>query len=130
APAPTAAPSAGTEADAGAEPAGPPPIVEIGTPSFENGQVPKAEKALAKLSEGIARCVAEHGGLTARAGSMKIQFLVRARGRAEGVEVLSAKNVSREARDCVRLLVKNRSVGAPTADPVGVTVTLSLRASK
>ena len=129
--APSAAPVASSEPDAGAPPvaerAGPPPLVEIGSPAFENGQVPRVEKALTKASDAIGKCVGEHGGLTAAVGSMKVQFLVRARGRAEGVEVLSAKGVTAEAKECVRLLLKNRAIGAPSADPVGVTVTLTLR---
>jgi hypothetical protein len=118
--------AAAPPADA-APPVGPPPEVELGTPSFENGEVPKAEKFLTSNSEKIAKCIAEHGGLTAPTGKLKLQFLVRARGRAEGVEILDAKGVRDEAADCVRVLLKNRVVGPPTADPVGVTVTLTLR---
>jgi hypothetical protein len=106
------------------------PVVEVGAPKFENGQVPKAEKTLNGAADAIARCVADHGGLQGAAGSLKVQFLVRARGRAEGVEVLSAKGVSAEAAQCVRLLLKNKAVGAPSSDPVGVTVVLSLKAGK
>jgi hypothetical protein len=105
----------------------PPPSVEVGTPKFENGQVPKAEKFLHGLSNEIAKCVSQHGGLSGGTGSMKVQFLVRARGRAEGVEVLSAKGVAPEAQTCVRVLLKNRAIGAPSADPVGVTVTLTFK---
>jgi hypothetical protein len=107
--------------------AGPPPSVEVGNPKFENGDVPKAEKFMLGLSNDIAKCVAEHGGLQGSSGSMKVQFLVRARGRAEGVEVLSAKGVAPEAQTCVRVLIKNRAIGAPSADPVGVTVTLTFK---
>jgi hypothetical protein len=109
-------------------PPGPPPLVDVGTPKFENGDVPKVEKSLSGLVTDIAKCVAEHGGLSGATGSLKVQFLVRARGRAEGVEVLSAKGIGAEAASCVRVLLKNRSVGAPSADPVGVTVTLTLKA--
>src|SRR5206468_3792149 len=55
--------------------------------------------------------------------------LVRSRGRAEGVEVVTSKNVTAEAAACVRLALKNRAVGAPSADPVGVTVTFNLKAA-
>jgi hypothetical protein len=113
--------------------AGPPaalPTVEIGAPKFENGEVTKVEKSLGKASVDLARCVAEHGGLGAETGSLKVQFLVRFRGRAEGVEVLSAKGVSPEAAACVRQRLKNKAIGAPTADPVGVTVTVTFRSAK
>jgi hypothetical protein len=105
----------------------PTPLVAIGAPTFENGSVTKVEKSLGKASAEIAKCVAEHGGLSGEAGSLKIQFLVRSRGRAEGVEVLAAKNVSSEAAACVRVLIKNKAIGAPSADPVGVTVVISLK---
>lgn len=112
-----------------AAPLAPAPLVEAGEPAFENGDVPKLDKALAKLTSGIATCVSEHGGLSAASGSMKVQFLVRARGRAEGVEILASKGVGKDAEECVRVLLKNRSVGAPSADPVGVTVSFVLKAS-
>lgn len=109
------------------KPAGPPPLVDIGAPKFENGDVPRAEKALTKAATDIAKCVADHGGLTAATGTLKVQFLVRNRGRAEGVEILSAKGLGEGAATCVRLLLKNKPIGPPSADPVGVTVTISLK---
>ena len=129
-------PQAADVADAGAKDpppptapanAGPPPLVDIGAPKFENGEVPRTEKALAKAATEIATCVAQHGGLTGPTGTIKIQFLVRNRGRAEGVEVLSARGVSPDAAACVRVLLKNKPIGPPTSDPVGVTVTISLK---
>jgi hypothetical protein len=125
---PAEPPSAAPPADAG--PPAPLPAVEIGAPKFENGEVTKVEKSLGKASAELARCVAEHGGLGAEAGSLKVQFLVRYRGRAEGVEILSAKGVSAEAAACVRQRLKNKAIGAPTADPVGVTVTVTFRSAK
>jgi hypothetical protein len=81
--------------------------------------------------ERLRRCVAwkrvaEHGGLTGATGTLKMQFLVRARGRAEGVEVMSAKGLTADAASCVRVLLKNKPIGPPRADPVGVTVTIAL----
>lgn len=104
-----------------------PPALEIKSPKFENGEVPAAEKALNKISKEISLCVAENGGLEKASGTLKVQFLVRARGRAEGVEVLSAQGVPEGAGACVQKLLKNRSVGHPTADPVGVTVVLQFK---
>jgi hypothetical protein len=109
-------------------PPAPPPLVELGAPKFDNGEVPKVEKFLNGLLTDVAKCVSDHGGLASAAGSIKVQFLVRARGRAEGVEVLSSKGIGAEAASCVRLLLKNRAVGTPSVDPVGVTVTLTLKA--
>jgi hypothetical protein len=107
-----------------------PPSVEVGAPKFESGEVPKIEKILAKSANDVAACVADNGGLSGASGSMKVQFLVRPRGRAEGVEVKSGKGVSEAAMSCVRTLFKNKQVGAPTADPTGVTVTFTLKPSR
>ena len=109
---------------------GPAPLVEIGAPKFENGEVTRVEKSLGKASGNLARCIADNGGLAGDSGSVKIQFLVRSRGRAEGVEVLAAKGVGAEAASCVRRLLKNRAIGAPSADPVGVTVVVTFKAAK
>jgi hypothetical protein len=117
----------------GAVEAGPralPPLVELKEPEFMNGDVPKVGKRMEKAISDVAKCVADNGGLSGASGSIKLQFLVRPRGRAEGVEILSAKGVSAEAQRCVRLLLKDKPVGAPSADPVGVTITLSLRAAR
>lgn len=111
-------------------PPGPPPLVEFKPAAFTNGDVPNVDKRLQKLADGIATCVAEGGGLSSASGSLKLQFLVRERGRAEGVEILGAKGVSAGAQECVRLLLKNKPVGTPSSDPVGVTVTISLKTAK
>jgi len=98
------------------------------TPKFESGDVPKAEKALSstKLLDAIGKCVGDAGGLTGKTGSLKVEILVRLRGKAEGVEV-TPTGVSQEAAKCVRVLFKNRVIGTPSSDPVGVTVVYSLK---
>lgn len=108
----------------------PPPIVTVAAPKFEGGEVPRAEKFVNGQLEGIAKCIATNGGLSGKKGSVKLSFLVRARGRAEGVEVVSSKGISDDAGGCIRVLLKNRAVGAPSADPVGVTVTFTLEPGK
>ncbi|XYH94777.1 hypothetical protein ACMHYB_44210 [Sorangium sp. So ce1128] len=108
----------------------PPPLVEIREPEFMNGDVPNVAKRLEKVSTDLAQCVANNGGLSGVSGSVKVQFLVRVRGRAEGVEILEARGVTPDAQRCIRQFLKNRPIGTPSADPVGVTVTLSLRAAK
>lgn len=109
---------------------GPPPLVEMKSPKFENGDVPRAEKSLTnkKVLEAVAKCVSEAGGLTGKTATLKVEFLVRVRGKAEGVEV-TPKGVSDAAAKCVRTFLKNRTVGTPTADPVGVTVVYTLKPS-
>jgi hypothetical protein len=108
----------------------PPPVVTVGAPKFEGGEVPKAEKFLNAQLEGIAKCVATNGGLEGKKGTVKLSFLVRARGRAEGVDIASAKGINDDAASCIRVLLKNKAVGAPSADPVGVTVTFTLERGK
>lgn len=133
-PANTAPGNADAGAPAAPEPPkpGPPPLVEMKAPKFENGDAPKAEKNLSgkKVLEGIAKCVSENGGVTGKGGngSLKVTFLVRAQGKAEGVEV-EPTGASADAAKCVRTLLKNRAVGIPTADPVGVTVVYTLKPS-
>lgn len=132
---PDGGPANGGAADAGPPEAGlpvvpaAPPVVEIGEPAYENGDVPRVPKLLKGITSKISSCIADNGGLAGSTGSIKVQFLVRSRGRAEGVEVLSAKGISDAASGCVRLLLKNKAVGSPSADPVGVTVTFSLKAA-
>jgi hypothetical protein len=109
---------------------GPPPLVAFNAPKFEGGEVPRAEKFLNGVLEGMGKCVADNGGLKGDKGKLEISFLVRARGRAEGVEIASAKGIGADAANCIRLLLKNRAVGAPSADPVGVTVTFTLEKTK
>ena len=102
--------------------------LEPSDPEFSNGEVPKAGGALAKLSPKLEACVNDNGGLLAPQGHVKIQFLVRLSAIAEGASVLEAKGISPAAKRCLVDAIQRRSVGTPTADPVGVTVTLSLRA--
>jgi len=108
-----------------------PPVVEHTEPEFiGDGEVPKVTTYLAKTLKSVGQCVADHGGLDQAKGELEIQFLVRARGRAEGVEVLSSKAVSADAGRCVRKLLKNRWVGTPTHDPVGVTFHYRLKRAR
>ena len=106
------------------------PLVEIKEPEFMNGDVPNVAKRLEKVAPDLAKCVADNGGLSGVSGSIKVQFLVRVRGRAEGVEILDSRGVTSDAQRCIRQLLKNKPIGTPSSDPVGVTVTLSLRAPK
>ena len=51
---------------------------------------------------------------------------MRAAGVAEGVDVLKVKGVSDDVKRCVRDAVQKKSIGTPSSDPVGVTVTIRL----
>ncbi|MBK8936963.1 MAG: hypothetical protein IPM79_04795 [Polyangiaceae bacterium] len=127
----SAAPSGSASASASvqAPAAGKPARVEVGDPKFTTGDVPKAKASLEKLSKKLKACVDEHGGLTGASGELELQFLVRAAGIAEGVEVLRAKGIADDAKKCVRDLMKKKAIGTPSEDPVGVTVVLKLTAT-
>lgn len=99
---------------------GVPPRVSLSAPRFINGDVPLVMKSLGETLGDVRSCIADNGGLRAKSGFIKLQFLVRDRGRAEGVEVLDAAGVDETASRCVRLLLKNKWVGSPSDDPVGV----------
>ncbi len=76
---PAEPPRAEPPGDAGPRGAAP-PSVEIGAPEFANGKVTRVERSRwGKASADLARCVADHGGLVADTGSVKVQFLVRNR---------------------------------------------------
>ena len=98
-----------------------PPTVTLSEPEFINGDVPAVVNILKKTLGDVAKCVADHGGLETKEGGLKVQFLVRGRGRAEGVEVLKRHGVSKDAGRCVQALLKNKWVGMPSEDPTGVT---------
>ena len=55
-----------------------------------------------------------------------MEFLVRSRGKAEGVEI-KPQGIPSEGVQCIKALFKNRTVGVPTADPTGVTVIYNLK---
>jgi hypothetical protein len=117
-------------ADAGAEDAESPHLrptkVRVGSISFDNGDVPRAKAVLERLAKGeLSKCASEHGGVRG-SGSVELKFLVRARGRAEGVDVGKVKGVPRAVVECLVNALARRAVGAPTTEPVGVTVVLEL----
>lgn len=112
----------------------PPPPAPVSKPSVvveaakqQGGEVPNLDKVLGKLADDFATCVVSAGGLSSKTGQIETQFLVRARGKAEGVEVLKVKGVAESVSPCIQGLLKNKRVGIPTADPVGVTFVINLR---
>jgi hypothetical protein len=64
--------------------------------------------------------------LQARAGEVRVRFLVRERGRAEGVAVARNQGVSLEAAQCIADVVDRRLVGVPEAPLVGATLVVEL----
>src|SRR4051812_38652492 len=115
-----------TEADAGA-PAPPSNAddkfeVTVGPVTADSGTF-----GIGKLGAGrdrYAKCVKDNGGLSEKEGEVQVRFLLRQRGRAEGVSVAKRSAVSAEAARCVSDVVDRRYVGVPEAPIVGATVVI------
>ncbi len=117
-------------ADAGAAASPPEPLrpttVALSGVKFDGGEVPRAERVLQNLAKGeLTRCASEHGGVGA-AGRVEAQFLVRARGRIEGLELAPGKGVPAAIVACFTRSLERHAVGAPSSEPVGVTATFTL----
>lgn len=107
-----------------------PPEVRIGKPKYlTEGDVPLLPRMLDKARDEMARCVVDQGGLPGAEGALALQLLVRYRGRAEGVSVLSSRGLPSGAERCIRALLHNRWVGSPSADPVGLSVEIRLKST-
>jgi hypothetical protein len=95
--------------------------------TFEGGDVPRAAVALDRLKKDFLRCAANERGPLKSEATVELRFLVRAPGKAEGVDVGDAHGMSAELVRCVRSALAGRSVGAPSSDPVGVSFSLRMR---
>src|SRR5262249_51989589 len=103
-----------------------PTEVRVASLEFEGGEVPHAEAVLNKLAaKEFAECASEHGGSRRDAG-MEIRVLGRAPGKAEGIDVGKSKGVPGEVGRCIVAALAGKKVGAPSTEPVGVTLTLRL----
>jgi hypothetical protein len=100
------------------------------TVSADDGKLPVAEKKLAQGKDKMLECLAKHGGLDKTEGQVDVRFLVRARGRAEGVSVAKRSGVSAAAAECIAHVVDRRPVGTPAAPMVGATASLRFTRSK
>lgn len=119
-------PDDSTEPPKDATPEPRPTRVTLESVSFQNGEVPRAERALEKLAEKeLSACATANGGVVGQ-GSVELKFLVRSRGRAEGVEVAKARNVPPEVAKCLAFTLARRPVGAPSDEPVFVTARFKL----
>lgn len=114
------------EADAGAPIAPSNPDekldVTVGPVTADSGTL-----GIGKLGAGrdrYAKCVKDNGGLSDKEGEVQVRFLLRQRGRAEGVSVAKRTGVSAEAARCVSDVVDRRYVGVPDAPIVGATVVI------
>lgn len=100
--------------------------IELTDPKFTTGDVKKAKASVEKQLKKLKACIDDNGGLADATGVVDVQFLVRAAGVAEGVEVLKAQGIRDEAKKCIVEALKKKTIGTPSEDPVGVTITLKL----
>lgn len=70
------------------------------------------------------KCVNDNGGLKDPSGEVHVRFMLRQRGRAEGVSVAKRSGMSAEAARCVSEVVDRRYVGVPAEPMVGATVVI------
>jgi hypothetical protein len=102
-------------------------VVNLEGPIFDGGDVPRAAAALDRMKSSFARCAAGETALMKSEGSVDVKFLVRAPGRAEGVDVDKARGVSGDVVRCMTAVLARSYVGVPSDDPVGVAITVRVR---
>ncbi len=94
----------------------------------DTGKLPQAHTKLASARNRFEDCVRQNGGLSDRTGEVHVRFLVRERGRAEGVSVAKRRGLTEKAARCVADVVDRRSVGIPDEPIVGATVVVNFTA--
>ena len=123
------APVGSAAASAAPEPPAPasdrlPVEVDIGPVSVESGKLPEALKKLRAAKDRFKSCVNYQGAITQPNAEVRIRFLVRERGRAEGVTVTSRQGVSAKAAKCLADVVDRRNVGTPDEPMVSASVVI------
>ena len=126
APTPAASDEA-AEADAGAPAPAPSPSndkldITVGPVTADTGTLGIGKLGAAR--DKYMKCVNDNGGLKEASGEVQVRFMLRQRGRAEGVSVAKRSGVSAEAARCVSEVVDRRYVGVPAEPMVGATVSI------
>ncbi len=101
-------------------------VTNVGPAQADTGELPLAAKKLGIPKDRYVKCVQKHGGLSEQKAKIVVRFLVRERGRAEGVSVKSRSGMSKEAAACIADVVDRRYVGYPAAPIVGATIPIEL----
>ncbi len=101
-------------------------VDSVGPAVADAGELPLADKKLAVAKDRFIECANQNGGLSAKQAKVVVRFLVRERGRAEGVGVKSFNGVSQAAAECIADVVNLRYVGYPAAPIVGATIPIVL----
>jgi hypothetical protein len=104
-----------------------PVTVSLEGPVFDSGDVPRAAASLERMKGAFARCASAQTALTKAEATVDLRFLVRAPGRAEGVDVDKARGLSGDVVRCMTSVLARSYIGAPSDDPVGVAVTVRVR---
>jgi hypothetical protein len=117
-----------TDRDGGA-PASPQNLTaEVTRVDAEVGKLPLASRKLGLAADRFVECVTKNGGLSAGSGEAQVRFLVRERGRAEGVSVSKRSGMTVAAARCIADVIDRRFVGIPEEPIVGATAVVMVRA--
>lgn len=130
APAPSTAPapSVSNDRDAGAARIAQNLTAEVTRVDAATGRLPLAPRKLGLASDRFIDCVTKNGGLSAERGEAHVRFLVRERGRAEGVGVAKRSGMTAAAAQCIADVIDRRFVGVPEEPIVGATAVVTVRA--
>jgi hypothetical protein len=101
-------------------------VSAVGPTVPDTGELPLADKKLGAPKDRYIECVTKNGGLSSAKARVVLRFLVRERGRAEGVEIKSFAGLSKPAAQCIADVVDRRYVGYPSAPLVGATLPIEL----
>jgi hypothetical protein len=124
------------ETPAVAKVAAPPPVPTPSRPSrrvkleavsaarADTGELPEARPQLLRAGDRYVQCVESNGGLSSSPARVTLRFLVRERGRAEGVTVKEREGLSMGAAKCIASVVDRRYVGYPAAPIVGADLSV------
>jgi hypothetical protein len=90
----------------------------------DTGDLPEARAQLLRASDRYVQCVESNGGLSSSPARVTLRFLVRERGRAEGVTVKEREGLSTGAAKCIASVIDRRYVGYPAAPIVGADLSV------
>lgn len=120
---PPAVPPDESEPEPGPAPVGDQKLdVTIGPVTADSGTLGIGKLGVPK--DKYVKCVNDNGGLKEPSAEVQVKFLLRQRGRAEGVSVAKRTGLTAEAARCISEVVDRRYVGVPDAPIVGATVVI------
>jgi hypothetical protein len=90
----------------------------------DTGELPEARAQLLRAGDRYLSCVESNGGISNSPARVTLRFLVRERGRAEGVTVKEREGLSMGAAKCVASVIDRRYVGYPAAPIVGADLSV------